>query len=86
VLDNGKIVVTKIAVDPVWWLPGVAARFNITENTLRQALFEQTNGMYPELLDRPELNVFLPPIGSCSVYVFGPIEFLSDSGKKLTVR
>jgi len=23
-LENGKAVVTKIAIDPVWWLPGVA--------------------------------------------------------------
>ena len=21
---------TKIAIDPVWWLPGIAKRFNIT--------------------------------------------------------
>jgi hypothetical protein len=29
-LSNLKAVVTKIAIDPVWWLPGIAKRFNIT--------------------------------------------------------
>jgi hypothetical protein len=42
--------------------------------------------MYPELINRPEIKVFLPPIGSISVYIFGPIEHLSDESKKLTVR
>ena len=42
--------------------------------------------MYPELINRPELKVFLPPIGSSSVYIFGPIENLSDESKKLTIR
>ena len=86
VLESGKVVVTKVAIDPVWWLPGIAQRFNISEQTLRQALHTQTNGMYPELVTRPELDVFLPPIGSMSVYIFGDIAHLSDPTKKLTVR
>jgi hypothetical protein len=27
--DMGEIAVTKVAVEPVWYLPGVAERFNI---------------------------------------------------------
>jgi GTP cyclohydrolase II len=42
--------------------------------------------MYPELVTRPDLKVFLPPIGGLTCYVFGPVEYLSDSTKKLTVR
>jgi hypothetical protein len=34
-LKNGKIVVTKIAIDPVWFLPGIAERFKISEESLR---------------------------------------------------
>ena len=30
---------------------------------LRRALFEETGGMYPELVTRGDLEVFLPPIG-----------------------
>ena len=37
--EAGDISVTKIAVDPVWWLPGVAERFEVSESTLRRCLF-----------------------------------------------
>src|SRR5690606_364435 len=39
---SGDISVTKIAVDPVWHLPGIAERFGTTEQELRRTLFEQT--------------------------------------------
>ncbi len=45
----GELNVTKFAVEPVWYLPGVAERFNIDEGTLRRSLFEHTGGMYPEV-------------------------------------
>ena len=60
---NGTALVTKAAVEPVWHLPGIAERFGATEAELRQTLFEQTAGMYPDLVTRGDLEVFLPPIG-----------------------
>lgn len=42
--------------------------------------------MYPELITRPDLKVFLPPIGGLTAYIFGPPEYLSDPTKRLTVR
>ena len=39
---SGDISVTKIAVDPVWYLPGIAERFGCSEGELRRTLFEQT--------------------------------------------
>ena len=27
--------------------------------------------MYPELVTRPDLSVFLPPIGGMTLYIFG---------------
>lgn len=84
--DEGEIVVTKAAVEPVWHLPGVAERFEIDENRLRRCLFEETGGMYPELITRPDIKLFLPPIGGLSVYIFGPPEYLHDPTKRLTVR
>src|ERR1700741_939325 len=54
--DNGSVSVVKIAIDPVWYLPGVAQRFGTSENNLRRGLFEQTGGMYPELVTRPDLQ------------------------------
>ncbi|CAO3643624.1 unnamed protein product [Cunninghamella blakesleeana] len=84
--DRGDLAVSKAAVEPVWYLPGVASRFGIEEGLLRRALFEDTGGMYPELITRPDLKVFLPPIGGISVYVFGNPAYISDTSKKLTLR
>jgi hypothetical protein len=36
--ERGDLNVVKAAVEPVWYLPGVAERFGIEENTLRRAL------------------------------------------------
>lgn len=38
--EEGELAVTKFAVEPVWYLPGVAERFGIDEASLRRALFE----------------------------------------------
>src|SRR5918994_798877 len=65
---SGDISVTKIAIDPVWHLPGVAARFGVPERDLRRTLFEQTGGMFPELVTRSDMQVFLPPIGGGAGY------------------
>lgn len=42
--------------------------------------------MYPELLTRRDLEVFLPPIGGLTVYIFGNPAFMSDETKEMTVR
>ncbi|KZT09261.1 uncharacterized protein LAESUDRAFT_647507 [Laetiporus sulphureus 93-53] len=81
-----EIAINKAAVEPVWYLPGVAARFGISESLLRRALFEDTGGMYPELITRPDIKVFLPPIGNLTAYIFGNPAYLSDETKELTVR
>jgi GTP cyclohydrolase II len=86
VQPNGSLSVVKIAIDPVWYLPGIAERFGVSETTLRRSLFEQTAGMFPELVTRPDLRVFLPPIGGITVYLFGDIAKLSDPRAKITCR
>ena len=86
VSPDGELMVTKGAIDPVWYLPGIAKRFQVNETILRRALFEDTGGMYPELITRPDLKVFLPPIGNLSIYIFGNPAYLSDPTKKLTFR
>ena len=42
---DGVLKVIKCAVDPVWYLPGIAKRFRLQESDLRRKLFEQTGGM-----------------------------------------
>ena len=83
---NGDIRVTKAAIDPVWYLPGLAERFEISEQVLRRALFEQTGGMYPELVTRSDLKVFLPPVGGVSIYIMGDPAALADSKRQVACR
>lgn len=83
---GGDLVVTKAAVEPVWYLPGVAQRLGVGEDDLRYALFEQTGGMFPELVTRPDLNVFLPPIGGITVYLVGQVAAITDPALPLAVR
>ncbi|PTB63584.1 hypothetical protein BBK36DRAFT_1144054 [Trichoderma citrinoviride] len=86
-LNNlGELAVTKFAVEPVWYLPGVAERFGIDEATLRRSLFEHTGGSYPELITRGDIKVFLPPIGGLTVYCFGDPEKMSDESVRLSLR
>jgi len=85
-LENGSAVVTKIAIEPVWWLPGVAKRFDVSESDLRRILFEETGGMYPELVTRSDLEVFLPPIGGQTLYIFGNPRDLANPSVTLTAR
>jgi GTP cyclohydrolase II len=83
---TGDIAVTKIAVDPVWHLPGIAHRFGTSETNLRRQLFEQTGGMFPELVTRPDLTVFMPPIGGLTAYVIGDAAKLASGRHRVACR
>ena len=84
--ENGEVKVTKAAIDPVWYLPGIAKRFGCDETKLRYTIFQNTGGMFPELITRPDLSVFLPPIGGMTVYFFGEMTAINDPTKELTCR
>jgi GTP cyclohydrolase II len=85
-LESGEIRVTKAAIDPVWHLPGMAERFGVAESELRRILFEETGGMFPELVTRPDLEIFLPPIGGMTLYLFGDVERIGDPGTVIACR
>jgi GTP cyclohydrolase II len=85
-LEDGSAVVTKVAIEPVWWIEGVAKRFGVSDADLRRALFEETGGMYPELVTRGDLGIFLPPIGGQTLYIFGNPRDLADPSVTLTAR
>ena len=84
--ENGDARVTKAAIEPVWYLPGIAERFGIAESDLRRGLFEQSGGMFPELVTRNDLKVFLPPIGGITVYVFGDASAIADPMRRVACR
>ena len=83
---DGAARVTKVAIEPVWYLPGVAERFGVEVSALRRTLFEQTGGMFPELVTRPDLDVFLPPIGGATIYLFGDVSKLGRAETKIACR
>jgi GTP cyclohydrolase II len=85
-LHNGEIRVTKAAIDPVWHLPGLASRFGVAEADLRRTLFEETGGMFPELVTRPDIQVLLPPIGGTTVYLFGDVERIAERETVIACR
>jgi GTP cyclohydrolase II len=45
-----------------------------------------TNGMYPELITRPDIKIFLPPIGGLTVYIWGDPATIPDEDIELTCR
>lgn len=87
VLDQaGSLRVTKIAIEQVWWLPGVAQRLGLDEAAMREALVSFSGGMYPDLTSRPDLKVFLPPVGGMSVYLIGDPRRLGDPAVIIACR
>lgn len=85
-LENGSINVTKAAIEPVWYLPGVAERMGCSEAELRELLFAETNGSFPELITRTDLKVFLPPTGGQTAYIFGDPSTVPDPKVPLVCR
>ena len=86
VTESAEVMVTKVAFEPVWFLPGVAKKLGIEEGELRRVVFQETGGMYPELITRPDIKVMLPPIGNVTAYVFGDPLDLADPEVELTCR
>lgn len=84
--ENKDIKITKVAFEPVWYLPGIAQRLGVDEGELRKILFQETGGMFPELVTRPDLKVMLPPIGNTTVYIFGNPQDLAKPQVELTCR
>lgn len=85
-LATGEANVVKAAVEPVWYLPGIAARLGVKESDLRRSLFEHTGAMFSELVTRSDLKVFLPPIGNLTLYMFGDIDAFTDGRREVACR
>ena len=84
--ENGDVRVTKAAIEPVWYLPGIAERFGVSENELRRSLFEHSGVMYTELVTRNDLKLFLPPIGGMTVYGIGDVSAVGQIGREIACR
>lgn len=83
---SGQSICSKAAIEQVWYLPEIARRFKCTEGVLRQSIYQMTNNMYPELITRPDIKVFLPPIGGLTIYIWGDPDTIPDEDIELTCR
>src|SRR5260370_1856632 len=83
---SGDVKVTKAAIEPVWWLPGIAERFGVKAVDRRRTLFEQTGGISTDLVPRPPLELFLPPIGGSTIYFFCDVSKLGKPETKSAGR
>lgn len=83
--QEGKVSVTKAYVEPVWHLPTVARRLGMEQEKLRETLFRET-GMFRELVERPELEVYVPPIPGSTAYILGDPSKVGDRRTPHTVR
>ena len=86
VKPNGSLQVTKIAIDPVWYLPGIATRLGTSEKNLREVLHQHTGGMFPEFIQRPDLKVWLPPVGNTTLYILGDVGNIANPDRPLALR
>jgi len=83
---SGQTICSKVAIEQVWYLPEIARRFKCTEGELRQSIYQMTNNMYPELITRPDIKVFLPPVGGLTIYIWGDPDTIPDEDIELTCR
>ena len=83
---DGSLEVVKAAIDPVWHLPSVAKRLGVEEKALRQAIYQQSGGLFEALLTDQNRDVLLPPIGGSTVYIIGDPEKLGQPDTEYTVR
>ena len=74
VTASGEVNCTKAAVEPVWYLPGVAERFGLHRDRPAPPPVRADRRHVPRAGDpRPISSVFLPPIGGQTVYIFGDV-------------
>mmetsp|Transcript_12030 Transcript_12030/g.15687 ORF Transcript_12030/g.15687 Transcript_12030/m.15687 type:complete len:465 (-) Transcript_12030:197-1591(-) len=85
-MESGQSIVAKAAIEQVWYLPEISRRFGCTEAKLRKSIFQMTNGMYPELITRSDIKIFLPPIGGLTIYIWGDPDTIPDEDIELTCR
>ena len=60
--DDGTSVVTKAAIEPVWYLPGVAKRFGVSETCFERCFVRGDEQHVSGTYFTRRFEDFLPPI------------------------
>merc|ERR1719300_1072811 len=80
---DGSIRVSKVALHYAWNIPGLAKRLGLSEPDFRECLHKYSQN---NLLLEPDINVYLPPVGGMTVYVFGDPRALLQTTTEIAVR
>ena len=80
---DGQINVIKMAVDPCWNLPALAALLGYDEAAMRATLAAYTG--QGDVADGAR-RAYLPPIGGTTLYFFGDPSKLADAATEVAVR
>jgi len=83
VTADGGINITKVAIDHVFNMPGLAARLNVTEDLLRSEFFKYSQN---DRVMNKDTKVFLPAIPGITIYIIGDIRKLTDPMTEVAVR
>ena len=74
VLESGEIRVTKAAIDPVWYLPGIAARFGVAEPELRRTPVRGDRRNVPGAGDPAGPRTVSAADRRQTIYLFGEVD------------
>jgi GTP cyclohydrolase II len=83
---GGAAMVTKAAVEPVWYLPGVAERFGCSETDLRRVLFRRNRRHVPRAGDAQRPRGVFAAHRRPHAYIFGNPRDLANPDVELTAR
>lgn len=78
-----SINIQKCAIDYAWHLPSIAKKLKFDEKQMREHLASYTQN--PEVLDTTK-TAYLPPLGGCTIYMFGDITKLGKPETETAVR
>ena len=85
--ERGNVRVIKAAIDPVWYLPGIAERFGVERDRAAPRAVRADRRHVSRAGRRGrDLKVFLPPIGGTTIYCFGDPPKLGDGKTPLACR
>ncbi len=82
--EDGGVNCIKCAVDFAWNLPGIAARLQVKEDVIRDALFKYTQN--PRVVQEKNVKAYLPATGAITLYFIGDVAKLGDPSTEVAVR
>jgi GTP cyclohydrolase II len=81
--NDNSVNCSKAAIYYAWNIPELSSKLNLSENDFRETLFKFSND---DRLNDPKINVYLPPVGGLTCYIFGDGRKIRDPLTEIAVR